>query len=59
MKGQTPRVPLLAQTLKNSIDNDIADIRPKSLFSMTDHVLSPQKQEQGTFEIYQDPVEAN
>jgi hypothetical protein len=26
---------------------------------MTDHVLSPQKQEQGTFEIYQDPVEAN
>jgi hypothetical protein len=26
---------------------------------MTDHVLSPQKQEEGTFEIYQDPIEAN
>jgi hypothetical protein len=56
MKGQTTRVSLIAQNLKYSIENDIADIRPKSLFSMTDHVLSPQKQEEGTFEIYQDPI---
>ena len=59
MTGQTP--PGFQQKdAKNSIDLDLAaNIRPKCLFSMTDNIVSPKKQDYEAYEIYQDPMGAN
>ena len=46
MLGQTPPVAICSDVdSKNSIEHDMPDVNPKCLFSLTDNVGSPEKNE--------------